>query len=104
MKKSHFASRFVLYAMLADYFQSQLKSLSTGSTAEGLKASKLSVLRLIAPPLTEQELIAGFLDKACARMGALIEKAELAMTHLIEYRQALITSAVAGRIDVREST
>jgi type I restriction enzyme, S subunit len=47
----HFDSRFTLYAMMSDYFQSQLLSLSTGSTAEGLKASKLTMLRLAGPPL-----------------------------------------------------
>ena len=101
MRASHFSSHFVLYAMLSDYFQTQLKLLSTGSTAEGIKASKLSMLLLIAPPVSEQTVIAAFLDKACAGMDALIEKTELAATRLNEYRQALITSAVTGKIDVR---
>jgi len=103
MRKSRFHSRFVLYAMLAEYFQSQLKSLSTGSTAEGLKASKLSVLKLVAPPLPEQEAIASFLDTECKRLDEQIAIATLAIEKLQEYRQSLITSAVTGKIDVRES-
>lgn len=101
MRRSHFQSRFTLYAMLADYFQAQLKSLSTGSTAEGLKASKLSVLRLIAPPVTEQQLIADFLDAECQKMDSFIAKADATISRMSEYRQALITSAVTGKIDVR---
>jgi len=93
----------MLYAMLAEYFQSQLKSLSTGSTAEGLKASKLSVLKLVAPPLPEQEAIASFLDTECKRLDEQIAIATLAIEKLQEYRQSLITSAVTGKIDVRES-
>lgn len=42
MNDKHFDSRFTLFAMMSDYFQAQLLSLSTGSTAEGLKASKLT--------------------------------------------------------------
>lgn len=102
MRQSHFQSRFTLYAMIADYFQSQLRSLSTGSTAEGLKASKLSMLKLVAPPPTEQTVIADFLDAEIAKMDRLVVKAEDAISRLAEYRQALITSAVTGKIDVRE--
>lgn len=101
MRRDFFHSRFTLYAMLADYFQSQLKSLSTGSTAEGLKASKLSVLRLIAPPVAEQQAIAAFLDAECGQMDGLLETTGMAIERLIEYRQSLITSAVTGKIDVR---
>lgn len=101
MRRDFFHSRFTLYAMLADYFQSQLKSLSTGSTAEGLKASKLSVLRLIAPPVDEQQAIAAFLDAKCGHMDRLLATTEMAIGRLIEYRQSLITSAVTGKIDVR---
>lgn len=101
MRRDFFDSRFTLYAMLADYFQSQLKSLSTGSTAEGLKASKLSVLRLIAPPVAEQQLIAAFLDRECGHMDGLLAITETAIERLKEFRQSLITSAVTGKIDVR---
>jgi type I restriction enzyme S subunit len=102
MRKSHFHSRFVLYAMLADYFQLQLRRLSTGSTAEGLKASKLSILRLVAPPIAEQEAIANFLDLECEKIDKLIKIMETAISRMDEYRHALITATVNGRIDVRE--
>ena len=101
MRSDFFRSRFTLYAMLSDYFQSQLKSLSTGSTAEGLKASKLSVLRLVAPPVSEQQEIAAFLDAVCGQMDDLLATTEKVIARLTEYRQALITSAVTGKIDVR---
>lgn len=101
MRPAYFESRFTLYAMMADYFQSQLKRLSTGSTAEGLKASKLFMLQLVAPPLTEQLEIAEFLDRECAMINRLVTKSETAIGSLTEYRQALISSAVTGQIDVR---
>lgn len=87
--------------MMSDHFQVQLKSLSTGSTAEGLKASKLPILRLIAPPLPEQAAIAAYLDEETAKLDALVGKVEEAAERLQEYRTALITAAVTGKIDVR---
>ena len=50
MNPDYFCSRFPLYGMMSDHFQAQLQSLSTGSTAEGLKASKLPILRILVPP------------------------------------------------------
>ena len=100
-QKCHFHGRFALYAMLSSYFQSQLKSNSTGSTADGLKASKLSVLRLVTPPVQEQKVIAEFLDVECKRMNELTRNAEAAIFSLSEFRLALITAAVTGKIDVR---
>ncbi len=95
-----FASRFVLSAMLSDSFQVQLKRLATGSTAEGLKASKLHILRIVTPPLPEQTAIADYLDRETAKLDRMIEKVEAALEKLAEYRTALITAAVTGKIDV----
>ena len=104
MKPEHFWYTFALYGMMSDYFQAQLQSLSTGSTAEGLKASKLPLLRLVAPPTQEQRAIAGFLDGETAKIDSMVAKVETAIERLQEYRTALITAAVTGKIDVRRRT
>lgn len=101
MDAKHFDSHFALFAMMSDYFQSQLLTLSTGSTAEGLKASKLSMLWLIAPPAIEQRAIGAFLERETTRIDALIAKVREAVYHLTELRAALISAAVTGKIDVR---
>ena len=53
-------------------------------------------------PLPDQQAIADFLDRETARIDALIEKSEEAIKLLKEYRTALISAAVTGKIDVRE--
>jgi type I restriction enzyme S subunit len=102
MDPIHFDSRFTLSAMMSDYFQSQLERLSTGSTAEGLKASKLPMLWLVSPPVYEQHAITAFLDRETTGIDALIAKVRDAIERLKELRTALISAAVTGRIDVRE--
>jgi type I restriction enzyme S subunit len=101
MKPEYFCDTFALYGMMSDHFQVQLQSLSTGSTAEGLKASKLPILRLVAPPIQEQRVIAEFLDGETAKIDSMVAKVETALERLQEYRTALITAAVTGKIDVR---
>ena len=104
MKPDYFDATFTLYGMMSDHFQTQLQSLSTGSTAEGLKASKLPILRIVAPPLKEQAVIGAFLDRETAKIDAMVAKVEIAIERLQEYRTALITAAVTGKIDVRGHT
>lgn len=53
------------------------------------------------PPIAEQEEIAGFLDAECAGIDRLISKSAEMIDTLREYRSALITNAVTGKIDVR---
>lgn len=53
------------------------------------------------PPFAEQSAIAAYLDRETVEIDRLIGRVEAAITRLTEYRQALITSAVTGKIDVR---
>ncbi len=104
MNAKHFDSRFTLYAMMSGFFQAQLISLSTGSTAEGIKASKLPMLRLCAPPcLVEQSGIVSYLDRETSKIDMLVAKISKAIDRLKEYRTALIFAAVTGKIDVRDN-
>lgn len=43
-----------------------------------------------------------YLDEETAKLDALIAKVEEALERLQEYRTALITAAVTGKIDVRK--
>lgn len=101
MNSEHFDSRFALYAMISGFFQAQLLSLATGSTAEGIKASKLPMLRLCAPDLIEQNEIVSYLDRETSKIDMLVAKIGQAIDRLREYRMALISAAVTGKIDVQ---
>ena len=49
-----------------------------------------------------ERAIAAFLDRETAEIDALIAKVHQAIGHLREFRTALISAAVTGKIDVRE--
>lgn len=59
-------------------------------------------LILTVPPISEQTAIATYLDCETSRTDRLVEKVEAAIECLQEYRTALTTAAVRGKIDVRE--
>lgn len=54
------------------------------------------------PPLSEQTAIAAYLDRETAKIDRLMTQIDEAISRLTEYRQALITSAVTGKIAMRE--
>lgn len=62
----------------------------------------LGELRVPVPPYSEQRDIADYLDQETSRLDKMIATIEQAMARLRQYRSALITAAVTGKIDVRE--
>lgn len=100
--RSKAVPRFLMYAALGDGFQSQLRALATGSTALGIKASKLPELRIGLPTLEEQRKLVAHLDEQTAKIDTLIAETEQFVELARERRGALITAAVTGQIDVRE--
>jgi restriction endonuclease S subunit len=64
--------------------------------------SEMGEVFICTPPLTEQRAVAAFLDRETAKIGTLLAKTHEAIDRLKEYRAALISAAVTGKIDVRD--
>ncbi len=93
--------RFLYYVMYAASKVGVFISGGNPNTIPHLTGEALRVYRFAFPPLAEQRAIVAHLDSACARFEALTATAEAATVRLTEYRQALISAAVTGKIDVR---
>ena len=72
-----------------------------GSTRDKLTQGQMRAIPTQIPPVREQRAIAAYLDRETAKIDALVAKVETASERLQEYRAALITAAVTGKIDVR---
>jgi restriction endonuclease S subunit len=72
-----------------------------GATFRRLNLGTLARTPIPLPTLDEQRRIATCLDEETAKIDALIAKADEVIETLREYRSALITDAVTGKIDVR---
>ena len=71
------------------------------STVPQINTKHIAGLQLPRPPVAEQRKIVAMIDGKCEAINALIRKAEEVTATLREYRSALITDAVTGKIDVR---
>lgn len=91
------------YALLfrSSGFSSLLELNAVGTTMLNLNPAIVGRMLVPVPPLIEQKAIVDFLGKETDKLDGLTTKVESAIDRLLEYRQALITSAVTGKIDVR---
>lgn len=89
---------YFYYLILAAH--SELQSRGTGTTFSELGKSELESVEILVPPLPEQTAIAAYLDYQTKRLTDLATKVETAIERLREYRSALISSAVTGKIKV----
>lgn len=93
--------RFVAYTAMADIGQAQLAGQGYGGTKVQLSLDDVVSMWLPVPPLAEQNAIVNFLDRKTFEVDQLIARVQAAIERLQEYRSALITAAVTGKIDVR---
>ncbi|MBK6728411.1 MAG: restriction endonuclease subunit S [Xanthomonadales bacterium] len=83
----------------ASYFEME----GWGTAQTNISVPIVRFMPVPRPPLPEQVAIAAYLDAETAKLDALVGKVEAAVERLQEYRTALITAAVTGKIDVRAS-
>lgn len=91
--------RFVAYCLIAR----RLDDLADVSTVPQINNKHIYPAHFPRPPLQEQCAISAFLDGEIAAINSMVAKVESAIERLREYRTALITAAVTGKIDVREA-
>lgn len=78
------------------------RKLANPGAVPSVNMDQLRDTPVIVPPLSEQRAIAAFLDRETARIDALVATVREAIERLNEFRTALISAAVTGKIDVRE--
>lgn len=105
IRKQTLNSEFLLRFMRSTPGHFEFERDASGSSASMQNIGQQSVrnLWIPLPPLPEQAAIAAYLDAETAKLDALVGKVEEAVERLQEYRTALITAAVTGKIDVRSS-
>ncbi|ALB92662.1 restriction endonuclease subunit S [Burkholderia pseudomallei] len=91
---------FLKYWLMGDAVQATLSTLATGSTAEGIKASKLGQIPVAVPSPTEQAEIVEYLDERRVAIDVTVAHVTEHIHRLREYRSSLISAAVTGQMDV----
>lgn len=101
LRRSEKDNSFFHYQLLGAAFQSELSLDKMAGAQDAINQEQIGRIKLLVPPKSEQLAIAKYLDEALRKLDRAIEKVETAIEKLTEYRFALVTAAVTGKIDLR---
>ncbi len=95
-------SDFTYYQCLSDVFQQSLEQVKAyGSTFSFLGLSNMGDFPFILPPISEQKNISNYINMKLTELDSIILKIKNEIDLIKEYKTALISEVVTGKIDVR---
>jgi len=100
--KKDFLAKFANYVFKSNLFDQQINDNAKAVTIQNLHLEKIKEFEIVFPPLSEQQQIIDFLDYKMEQCDHVISKYQKQIDLMQEYRTALISQAVTGKIDVRE--
>jgi type I restriction enzyme S subunit len=86
-----------VFRSMSQHFQ----RLTMGSTHKTIYQPDAAGIKVCVPPQKEQQVIVAYLIRETEKVDRLIDKMESTLARLLEYRSALITATVTGKVDVR---
>lgn len=92
--------RFAFYALQSGYVLDGFETSLTGTTIKNLSLHTLKNTKIAIPSIQEQQQIVEFIETATGKIDATIEKIEKEIGFVREYRTALISEVVTGKIKV----
>lgn len=94
-------SNYLSFFLQNEIFINMIVANSVGVSYPAINPSELINLSVLLPPIYEQTSIANYLKNEIYKIDSLCQEIVSAIEKLKEYRSALITAAVTGKIDVR---
>lgn len=91
---------FLNYFIKSNYIQNRIKFFKDGMGVPHLFQSDIKQFDLTVPPYEEEILIGKYLDLKIDKIDSIIDKFKLQIEKLKEAKQALISEAVTGKIEI----
>ncbi len=95
-------SKFILFQLKSKIVLNQLELLMVGATFKRINVEDIKNYHITVPPIYEQSEISEYLLSQTSKIDSIMAKSEKEIESLQEYRTALISEVVTGKIDVRE--
>jgi type I restriction enzyme S subunit len=98
------APAYLIYALASGISRFHFEREATGASGsmQNIAQEAIGNLALLIPPVEEQNRIVAFLDEQTEKLAELEGKVREGIERLEAFRNAIITSAVTGKIDIRE--
>lgn len=98
-----FLSIYLFFMMLSKYYFQYAVLESMRVAMPKINRESLGAFKILVPPVDEQEIIIQCITSELSAVEKSIDVAKRSVSTLEEYRSAIITSAVTGKIDVRKA-
>lgn len=102
IRPAKMSARFLHAFLCSKAVKDWIRAEENGTSREGLNFRQIGSMGLPVPPPDEQDAITSAIDQATQQLDGIREVAHDAIDRLTEYRQAVISAAVMGKIDLRE--
>lgn len=100
--KVEMRSDYFMWALNSEAIYQQVILYTGGATSPHINIGDIINFSVPCPPLEEQSAIGAYIDRQCTHIEKMQVKLETGIARLQEYRSALITAAVTGKIDLRD--
>ena len=92
--ETKYNKKYLVYQMNCYPYSENANFIARGSTMQRITRTQLGALKLCVPPLEEQNVMVGFLDKKCSEIDNVISAQQKRIALLQELKQSVITHAV----------
>lgn len=103
LRRDEYDARFLVYMIYFGPPRLRIQLASQGSTVGHFNMDDIGWMKVLVPPLAEQQLIVSAIERDTASLTEAAERAEREIDLLRECRTRLIADVVTGKLDVREA-
>jgi type I restriction enzyme, S subunit len=103
LRRDEYDSRFLVHMIYAGPPRLRIQLASQGSTVGHFNMDDIGSMKVLVPPLAEQQSIVSIINQDTNGLTKAVERAEHEINLLREYRTRLIADVVTGKLDVREA-
>lgn len=97
--ENKFDNRFLFWLMSSSVFNGYTEYAQDGTVMASLSQEKIGNFIAYFPEITEQQAVADFLDKECAKIDSIAADLEKQIALLQQYKKSLITETVTKGLD-----
>ena len=99
--KNQILGNYLFRFLQSSFANAYFETCAHGVTRFGLGKDSIGNITITLPSITEQNQIADFLNTQTVKIDSIIQKTHTPIRHLQEFRKAIVTAVVTGKIDVR---
>jgi type I restriction enzyme S subunit len=92
---------YIEYFCKSDGFCSEIEKFSYGIAYPAINESVLINIKMLVPPISEQKVIAAYLESKCTEITAIISEKQTSIATIKSYKKSLIYEYVTGKKRVK---